>query len=189
MPRPLRFLPAGCVSHVVNRGNDKRLLFERAQDFEEFLGLVLWTKARCPVEIVAYCLMGNHWHFVLWQTSDQQISTFLHLLTTTHAKSWRRRTGTVGLGHVYQDRFRSSCIFTERYYLNAIRYVEQNPLRANLVNASSQWRWSSLAERLGEPWNILDKGPTPLPVDWAKLVDETIPEEAIEEIRKSLRKH
>ncbi|MEO7157596.1 MAG: transposase [Vicinamibacterales bacterium] len=189
MPRRLRLLPAASVAHVVNRGNDRRRLFDRAQEFDDFLRLVSWAKAQCPVRIVAYCIMSNHWHFVFWPELDGDVSAFLHRLTTTHAISWRKRTGTLGHGHVYQDRFKASTIFTEHYYFNAVRYVEQNPFRAGIVNASSEWRWSSLAERLGTRHGILDDGPTSLPIDWPALVDETISEEVLEEIRKSLRRH
>jgi putative transposase len=189
MPRRLRILPADSVAHVVNRGNDRRRLFERAHEFDDFLCLVSWAKARCPVRIVAYCVMSNHWHFVFWPVQDGDVSAFLHRLTTTHAISWRKRTGTLGHGHVYQDRFKASMIFTERYYLNAIRYVEQNPFRAGLVNASSHWRWSSLAERLGARHGIVDDGPISLPMDWPAIVDETLAAKDLEEIRNSLRRH
>jgi putative transposase len=189
MPRPLRNLPPGSVVHVVNRGNDKRLLFERAAEFEDFLQLVAWAKGQCPVRLVAYCVMGNHWHFVFWVEVKGDVSRFLHRLTTTHAKSWRRRTRTVGCGHVYQDRFHGSKIFTESYYYNVLRYVEQNPLRANLVRASSDWQWSSLRERLGNGRELLSVGPADLPLGWPQLVDETLTDEAIEEIRSSLQRH
>jgi putative transposase len=189
MPRPLRNLPPGSVVHVVNRGNDKRLLFQRAAEFEDFLQLVAWAKGRCPVRIVAYCVMGNHWHFVFWVEFEGDVSNFLHRLTGTHAKSWRWRTGTVGWGHVYQDRFHSSQVFTERYYYNVLRYVEQNALRADLVRASKDWRWSSLAERLGNGRCLLDVGPADLPFQWPALVDENLPEDVIEEIRSSLQRY
>lgn len=189
MPRQLRNLPPGCVVHAVNRGNDKRLLFERAWEYEDFLALVAWAKGRCPVRIVAYCIMGNHWHFVFWVECEWDVSWFLHRLTTTHAISWRKRTKTVGCGHVYQDRFKGSKIYTEAYYYNVLRYVEQNPLRANLVRRSRDWRWSSLAERLGNRERLLlDVGPAELPLGWPELVDTNLPSEAIREIRTSLKR-
>src|SRR5690349_1881579 len=102
MGRSLRNLPPGCAVHVVNRGNDKRVLFNNARDFEEFLALVARAKKKHPVRIVAYNVMSNHWHFVIWVAVVGDVSRFLHLLTTMHAQRWRRRTNTTGHGHVYQ---------------------------------------------------------------------------------------
>ena len=189
MPAKSRNLPVGSVVHVFNRGNDKRLLFERAREFEEFLGLVAWAKALCPVRIVAYCIMSNHWHFVFWVEVEWDVSAFLHSLTTTHATRWRRRTDSVGYGHVYQGRFKASNIFSERYYFNCLRYVEQNPLQAGLVHSAKEWRWSSLAERLGNGRNILDPDPVGVPIGWVELVDQPMPEPDVEEIRISLRRY
>jgi putative transposase len=189
MPCSSRNLPAGCIVHVVNRGNDKRLLFERARDFEEFLRLVAWAMAMCPVRIVAYCIMSNHWHFVFWVEVEWDVSAFLHRLTTTHAKRWRRRTNSVGHGHVYQDRFKASTIFNERYYYNCVRYVEQNALTASLVDSAADWRWSSLAERAGNGRGILSPDPLGLPIGWIDLVNQPLPDRDAEEIRKSLKRY
>ena len=189
MPRFSRNLPAGCIVHVVNRGNDKRPLFESAREFEEFLHLVGWAKTVCPVRIVAYCVMSNHWHFVFWVEVEWDVSAFLHRVTTTHATRRRRRTGTVGHGHVYQGRFKASKIFSERYYFNCLRYVEQNALRAGLVRSAKDWRWSSLAERLGNGRGILSPDPAGLPIGWVDLVDRPLPQCDADEIRSSLKRY
>ena len=189
MPRPLRFLPAGSVHHVVNRGNDKKTLFDKSRDFEEFLRLTAWAKQRAMIRILAYVLMRNHWHFVLWPAVQGQIEKFQHLLTTTHAVRRRQITCTVGQGHIYQDRYRAFGIWTERYYLNVLRYVEQNPLRAGLVQSAAEWRWSSLRERLGEHRGILDDGPVEVPAHWQTIVDECLPQTVVDEIRTSLKKY
>ena len=189
MPRFSRNLPAGCVVHCVNRGNDKRLLFERAAEYEDFLHLIAWAKGQCPVRIVAYCIMSNHWHFVFWVEFEWDVSAFLHRLTTTHAIAWRKRTATVGCGSVYQGRFKSSNVSSEGYYYNLLRYVEQNPLRATLVRSSKDWRWSSLAERLGNGRSLLDPGPVGLLPDWHLHIDDALPRPAVDEIRSSLKRY
>jgi putative transposase len=189
MPRPLRFLPAGSVHHVINRGNDKQTLFENTRDFEDFLGLLAWAKRRTKIRITSYCLMRNHWHFVLWPSEAGQIETFQHLVTTTHAIRRRRMTCTVGYGHVYQRRYHAAAIWGEQQYLSVVRYVEANPLRAHIVSAAEKWRWSSLCERLGQRRGILDDGPMPLPDDWLSIVNASQVPETVDEIRKSLLKH
>ncbi len=189
MPRNSRNLPPGSVVHVVNRGNDKRVLFANPQEFEDFLRLVVWVKSLCPVRITAYCIMRNHWHFVFWVEVEWDISCFLHRLTMIHARRWRRITDTVGEGCVYQGRFKASQIFSERHYYNVLRYVEQNPLRANLVGACRNWPWSSLAERLGNGRGILDPDPVGVPLDWETLVEMPLHQETTDEIRNSLRRY
>jgi len=133
--------------------------------------------------------MSNHWHFVFWVEVEWDVSAFMHRLTTTHAKRWRRKTNTIGYGHVYGDRFKASTIFNERYYFTCLRYVEQNPLAADLVHSAKDWRWSSLAERLGNGRGILDPDPIGVPIDWCELVERPLPEHDEEEIRKTLKRY
>jgi putative transposase len=173
----------------VNRGNDKRVLFERAPDYEDFLDLVTWAKGQCPVRILAYCIMCNHWHFAFWLEREWEASVFLHRLTTTHAVGWRKRTKTVGWGSVYGGRFKGSMVLSEGYYFNLLRYVEQNPLRANLVRSSKDWRWSSLAERRGNGRSILDPGPLALLPDWADRIDEPLDNRIVNDIRSKLKRY
>jgi len=189
MPRCSRNLPAGCVVHCVNRGNDKRLLFERSAEYDDFLHLVAWAKGQCPVRIVAYCIMSNHWHFVFWVECEWDVSAFLHRLTTTHAVNWRKRTATIGCGSVYQGRFKGSQVISEPYYYNLLRYVEQNPLCANLVRSSKDWRWSSLTERMGNGRSLLDPGPLVLLPDWGSHIDQPLGRTTVDEIRRSLKRY
>lgn len=189
LPRHLRILPAGSVAHALNRGNDKRVLFDCPEDFELFLELVRWSKAKCTIRIIAYCLMRNHWHFVVWPKTDDDVTTFFHALTTAHAKLWRRQTRTVGCGHVYQDRYKAFPIFTERYYFTAMSYVEGNPYRAHLVDSARKWRWSSLQERAGYERGILDEGPIELPANWIESVDVMLPDQVLRDLRKRSRKY
>lgn len=188
MPRSLRILPAGCIAHTRNRGNDKQCLFDSPLEFEQFLEFIAWAKRKYAVKIIAYCLMTNHWHFVLWPTAVHAIERFMHRLATKHAVRRRLVTDTIGHGHVYQDRYKASIVDSESYYWNVISYVEGNALRAGLVTGAEQWRWSSLYERLGHGRDILDDGPFALPDNWVAVVNRSLPDSTIEEIRSALWK-
>jgi putative transposase len=133
--------------------------------------------------------MRNHWHFVFWVEVEWDVSCFLHRLTMTHARRWRRLTDTVGQGCVYQGRFKHSQIFSERHYYSVLRYVEQNPMRAHLVRACRDWPWSSLAERLGNGRGILDPDPVGIPLEWATLVEMPLQQETTDEIRNFLKRY
>ncbi len=172
MPRSARCVPPESVVHIVNRGNDRRQLFGTPEDYDEFLDLFDLVRARNPVPVLAYALMPNHWHFLLWPRSPSALSQFLHSLTTRHAARFRRSSGTVGGGHVYQARFRSTVVRDAVQYVRTVRYVETNPLRAKLVGRAEDWPWTSLFERLRAPRRLVD-GPVALPsaVEWVTFLN------------------
>lgn len=172
MPRSARCVPPESVVHVVNRGNDRRQLFDTAEDYDEFLDLFDVVRKRTPVPVLAYALMPNHWHLLLRPRSSLALSQFLHSLTMRHAARFRRSSGTVGGGHVYQARFRSTVVRDPVQYVRTVRYVETNPLRAKLVNRAEDWRWTSLFERLGTPHRLVD-GPVALPgpYEWVAFLN------------------
>lgn len=172
MPRPRRVFPLDSVAHVVNRGNERRRLFEQPADYEEFLELLDQSLERRPMRVLAYGLMPNHWHMVLWPSVPSQLWQFLHYLTTLHAARFRYSSGTTGLGHVYQGRYHSSLVGNEVRHLRTLRYVEANPVRAGLVERAEDWPWTSLRDRLGRSQRVVD-GPIALPSlsDWITFVN------------------
>jgi putative transposase len=172
MARPLRSFDPNSVVHVVNRGNERRTLFDRPREYDEFLRLVDRALHKRPTRLLAYVLMPNHWHMVLWPVDAPHLSQFLHLLTSLHAARFRHDSGSTGLGHVYQGRFRSTVVDSDVRYARTLRYVEANPLRARLVPRAEDWPWSSLAERRSRIRRLVD-GPflLPPPAEWAAFVN------------------
>lgn len=172
MPRQPRNIAPNSIVHVVNRGVERRRIFNDPEDYEEFLRFLDRTRDRIPMRLLCYVLMPNHWHLVLWPATSAELSQFLHYLTTLHAARFRYRSRTTGLGHVYQGRFRVSVVGADLRYVHTIRYVEANPLRATLVSRAEDWPWSSLAERLGTVRRIVD-GPVALalPNEWLTIVN------------------
>lgn len=157
----------------MNRGNDRRLLFGEPRDYDEFVGILDHAQARRPIRLLAFCVMPNHWHLLLWPEVDAQVSQFLHYLTSLHAARIRSASGTRGDGHVYQSRYRATLVDGDLHYARTVRYVEANPVRARLVDRAERWPWSSLPERLVTPLRIVD-GPLELPPpdEWAMLVNQ-----------------
>ncbi|MGE0464713.1 MAG: transposase [Vicinamibacterales bacterium] len=188
MPRSRRYTPPDSILHLVNRGNDRKRLFHADRDYEAFLELISETRTRCPMRLLAYCLMPNHWHMVVWPDAAQAVSAFCHRLCTVHALRHRRDTQTLGHGHLYQHRYHSFAVESERQYYLVMRYVEANPVRAGLVDQAQLWKWSSLAEREGCERGLLHPGPLPLPSGWAALVNEALPRETLDETRARLQR-
>jgi len=125
------------------------------------------------MRIIAYCLMMNHWHLLLWPDDDRGLSRFLHWVTTTHACRHRWQTGTQGQGALYQSRFTAVAVQDLLHFLRVCRYIERNPVAANLVQRAEDWPWSSAAQRAGAPPNLpMDDGPLPLPIEWLAIVNQ-----------------
>ena len=147
MPRIGRIALGGVIYHVLNRGNGRKTLFHKDGDYAAFVKLLAEVKEAVPVRVLAYCLMPNHWHLVLWPRQDGELSKFMLRLTTAHVRRcyahYRRTEG----GHLYQGRFKNFPIEEDGHLLTVIRYVEANALRAKLVKRGELWPWSSLHTR------------------------------------------
>lgn len=112
--------------------------------------------------------MPNHWHLLLWPAVDGAMTTFMHWLTAVHAARWTLAHDAIGRRAVHQSRFKSVPVQTGEQLLTVWRYIERNPLRANLVKRAELWPWSSLLG--GDPVRL---GPPPLPApsDWVERVN------------------
>jgi len=180
------------VFHVLNRGNDRRALFEDGDDYEAFLRVLRATRERIATRILAYCLMPNHWHLLLWPEEDGALASFLQRLTTTHVRRWHLHRHSVGRGHLYQGTYKSFPVEEDDHFYAVARYVERNALRANLVAKAEQWRWGSLAQRSGqqhldEPPE-LSAWPVARPRNWLAWVNEPHSERELEAIRVSVQR-
>jgi len=145
MPRVARVAPGGIVFHALNRANAGLDLFDSPGDFAAFEAVLAETLDAFPrVRLLAYCLMPNHWHLVLWPRSDGELGRFVQRLTVTHVRRRHERRHTTGRGHLYQGTYKSFPVQHDEHLLVLCRYVERNPLRAGLVRRAQDWRWCSL---------------------------------------------
>ena len=175
MPRPLRQAIGDLCYHVLNRGNGGMQVFHKPQDYQAFVGLIGDACERLPLRILAYCLMPNHFHLVLWPYQDGDLSGWMHWLTTSHVRRYHRHYA--GTGHVWQGRFKSFPVQSDEHLYRVLRYVERNPLRAGLVARAEEWRWSSLRRCRAAPKPaFLVEGPIPRPAAWIKHVNEGQPQ-------------
>ena len=189
MPRPPRICPDGVPQHIVNRGNLRAPIFRESADYLGFLAALTDAVDRTTVRLLAFCLMPNHWHLVVWPVDGSQISAYMQVVMNAHIRDLQRRHGTAGTGHIYQGRYKNSAIVTDRYFLNVCRYVEANPMCAGLVRRAEDWEWSSLV-RSGplDDLNILSPWPVARPVNWRDAVNRPQSNRAIREIEKQIRR-
>src|SRR5271157_2501846 len=132
-----------------------------------------------------YCLMPNHWHFVVWPERDGDLPAFMQQVNNTHVKRWKEHRHEIGYGHLYQGRYKCFPVETEDYFYQVVRYVERNALRANLVERAESWRWSSLrrVEREDPAFPILSRWPLPRPTDWLQIVNQPQTEAEVAALR------
>jgi putative transposase len=192
MGRPLRTSVGGYVYHALNRGNGRATVFHKDGDYDAFLRILSQAQTRVPgVRLLAYCLMPNHWHLVLWPRADGELSDFMHWLTLTHTQRWHAHYHNVGDGHLYQGRFKSFPVEADDHYLTLSRYVERNGLRAGLVERAEQWRWCSLAQRRGIgslDGPVLSDGPVAWPQNWVALVNQPHTDSELLALRRSVQR-
>src|SRR5688572_23335174 len=119
MGRPLRAAVGDVIYHVLNRANGRLPLFETPADYEAFEKVLAEAHVRFPMRTLAYCLMPNHWHLVLWPRRDGDLSRFMGWLTLTHTQRWHAHRGSAGAGHLYQGRFKSFPVQADEHFLTA----------------------------------------------------------------------
>ncbi|MGH6961912.1 MAG: transposase, partial [Dongiaceae bacterium] len=178
MPRVARSSLGGICYHVINRGNGRATVFRSPNDYRAFIALIGEAVEHVDPRLLGFCLMPNHFHFVVWPRGDGDLSRFMQWLLTTHVR--RHHAVHDSSGHVWQGRFKAFPVQDDEHLLTVLRYVECNPLRARLVRRAENWPWASLAIRAGgsDAAAFLRSGPLPLPANWSEVVNETpLPDE------------
>ncbi len=140
------------------------------------------------MRVLAYCLMPNHFHLVLWPLGDGDLSTWMAWLMNAHVRRYHRHYDSSG--HIWQGRFKAFPIEEDEHLRNVLRYVERNPLRAGLVERAEDWAWSSLPAigRRGRP-SWLDPGPAPRGKGWLEEINGPgLKEAELGSIRRSVER-
>ena len=192
MPRTARVAPGGMIFHVLNRGNDRRTIFESDGDYLAFLRVLSETVDEVPLRILAWCLMPNHWHLVLWPKADGELGRFMQRLTTTHVRRWRLHRHSVGHGHLYQGTYKSFPVESDEHFYTVCRYVERNALRARLVKRAENWPWGSLGCSLhsvaAAESPTVAAWPLSRPRAWIEYVNQPQTEAELDSIRVSIQR-
>lgn len=190
MPRHRRLLLNGPAYHLLNRGNRRSAIFNKAEDYQAFLAILHEATVRFAMPLCGVCLMQNHFHLVVWPDNALSISAYMHWLLNAHVHRYHRHYALTGLGHLYQDRYKSFPIQDERYLFTVMRYVEANPLRAGLTRRAEDWAWSTLRMRRQAVWqDVLANGERlQLPPNWVTLVNEGIEQADLQALRSCARR-
>jgi len=143
MARPLRVEFPGALYHLTARGNARQAIFEDDADRRRFLRLLGREVEQQGWRCYAYCLMDNHYHLLI-ETPEPNLVTGMRRLNGAYTQGFNRRHKRVG--HLFQGRYKSIVVERDAYLKELCRYIVLNPVRAGLVEAAHQWRWSSYPE-------------------------------------------
>ena len=143
MPRREVIFQAGNYYHVYNRGNNRQLIFFERDNYIYFLRQLRTHLIERGVDIIAYCLMPNHYHLLVY-LKNEYFSKLMQAFTLSYAKAINQRYKRVG--SLFQGLFQAIHVDREEYLLNLTRYIHLNPVEANLVEKAEDWEFSSYQE-------------------------------------------
>jgi putative transposase len=188
MGRALRGVEDGGFYHVLNRGNGRMQLFHKPEDYLAFCAVLGEGLHRYPVNLLAWCLMGNHWHLVLSPPTSEALPALMHWVGVTHVRRHHAHYRSAGGGHLYQGRYKCFGVQEDRHFLAVCRYVEANPVRAKLVERAQDWTWSSLGGGDKRAPLALAEWPVEKPSRWKAIVNEPLPEQQIAQLQLSVNR-
>jgi REP element-mobilizing transposase RayT len=142
--------------HVCNRGAGKGLIFFNSGNYEYLLHLVKRYSRRYAVTVIAYCLMPNHYHFLLRQETDLSLSRFINVLFNAYVQAVNRQQDRKGT--LFEGRFRHVWVDREEYLIHLCRYIHLNPVKAKLVSQPAGWPYSNYLEWIDQRSGTLKDG-------------------------------
>lgn len=177
------------VYHVINRANGRVRIFHSDAEYADFEYLLNELRETYEMRILAYVIMPNHWHLLLYPRKDGDLSKALHWLTTSHVRRHHSRKDTIGHGHLYQGTYKSFLVQTDAHMLTVLKYIERNPVRAKLCKSPTDWRWGSANRRINgtaQQRLLLAESPVDLPRNYQVWLNDPEHSEDVEEVRQSV---
>jgi len=167
VPRPLRIIVSRVSVHVFQRGHNRADVFADSTDKAWFLAFLEAAAGAQGLDVHAYALMSNHYHLLGTPSDEGALSRTMHQCNSRFGRYYNARHSRTGT--LWGGRFRSVVMREERQWLTCLRYVEQNPVRAHIVDAAEDYQWSSYrVHAFGAPpdWLVphpvyVGLGPTP----------------------------
>ena len=193
MPRPPRFVLPGHTLHLIQRGNNRSGCFVDDEDRQQYLRALLHASERARCAIHAYVLMPNHAHLLATAEDALAPARMMQSLGRIYVHYFNRRHSRTGT--LWEGRYRSSLIDSERYFLQCSRYIEMNPVRAGMASEPAKYRWSSYRSNAeGEPDIIVRRHPVYLALGrssparreaYRALFDTPLPWPVLDAIRRA----
>ena len=158
MPRPPRQLVDQGFYHVIARGNNRLFILDMMDEFQTFKGIISDSKKQFKWKLYHYCLMSDHVHLLAQVERGKDLPKLMQFLLQGYSRWYKTKYDYIG--HLWQGRYKSPLIEKESYMLECGRYIERNPVRANIVNRPEDYPWSSYRfYAIGETDPLVDEDP------------------------------
>ena len=142
IPRIARSNLNSSFFHVIIQGHKKEYIFQKKKYIKKYIEIIKKYLGKYQIQIIAFCIMNNHAHFLIKAEKIEELSKFMHQINFCYATYYNyMEEGRVG--HVYRDRFLSEQITTKRYLIQCIKYIHFNPVKAKMVDECKDYRFSS----------------------------------------------
>lgn len=189
MPRPKRLIIPFVPHHISQRGNNQRIVFRCDDDRHRYLNLLLKYSKRKNLQILSYCLMTNHIHFVAIPENEKDIPNMIRVLQSQYSSLTNQILGNTG--HLWQQHYYSNPL-NERHLIATLRYIEQNPVRAGITASPLDYKWSSACAHITgtDDTRILDLRWWMDRLDscsWNEFLHQNLEEEMLNRIRVQLK--
>jgi putative transposase len=161
MARLPRLTLPGYPHHVIQRGNNRQAIFVASDDYQVLLNLLIENAARFGVAIHSYVLMDNHFHLLITPQSSDGLPQLMQAVGRSYVRYFNGRQ--MRSGTLWEGRYKSTLIQSERYLLACMAYIDLNPVRAGLVAQATDYPWSSCRHYAGQR---TDKFITPHALVW-----------------------
>lgn len=148
MPRIARRHSQSQFKHIIVQGINKEYIFKKNEYIERYKRIILEKLKNSNITILAYCIMNNHAHFLIHSEKSEYISKYMQRINTTYSQFYNRLNKRIG--YVFRDRFYSQDILTQKQLFNCLKYIHNNPVKANICNSMKDYRYSSYNEFLGK---------------------------------------
>ncbi|MEP3348690.1 MAG: transposase [Marinomonas sp.] len=159
MPRKSRFFLPNVPVHIVQRGASRTPVFFEDEDYKAYAFWMKEAAKKYNIAIHAFVLMTNHVHILLTAQYGSEVSLFMQHIGRRYVPFINHKYGRSG--SIWEGRFKSSLVQSEHYFINVMKYIELNPVRANMVDRPSLYRWSSFHHNAGiKQFSFISAHPT-----------------------------
>jgi putative transposase len=179
MSRRTTEFASGEYYHVYNRGCNREDIFREEDNYSYLERLIGESLKKCQVSMVAYCLMPNHFHFLMRQESEVAISEVIHEVFNRYVKAFNKRYGRTGT--LFEERFKVRHVDNPDYLVHLCRYIHRNPVEAGIVEEVGSWKHSDYMEwASGQKNSDLVSDLFSSPLEYARFVTEYHPTSEVE---------